>query len=137
MQTKPTRVAIGMAISGGIMIVIGIGLFLVTAINVARFVTGSMNTGFSVRGTSGFGSIPGFNAGMPSFVPAVVGAACAAIGGLLVKAGLGVGVVGNAKTIGQAVQSVIRPNDIKIRCQNCNEVNDESAKYCSACGKQM
>lgn len=137
MQNKPTRVAIGMAIFGGIMTIVGIGLSLVTAINVARFVTGSMNTGFSVRGTSGFGSIPGFNAGMPSFVPAMVGAACAAIGGLLVKAGLGVGVVGNAKTIGQAVQSVIRPNDIKIRCQNCNEVNDESAKYCSACGKQM
>jgi hypothetical protein len=118
-----------MAISGGIMIVIGIGLFLVTAISFARFVTGSMNTGF--------GSIPGFNTGVPSFVPAVLGAACAGIGGLLVKAGLGVGVVGNAKTIGQAIQSIVRPNDIKIRCQNCNEVNDESAKYCSACGKEM
>ena len=26
---------------------------------------------------------------------------------------------------------------IKIRCRNCGELNDEDAKFCKSCGREM
>lgn len=142
MQNKPTRVAIGMGIIGIILVIIGIGLFLTTFINFTKMISGKMELGFPLnRGFAGMGSITGFSS-MPSFIPAIVGGLLAALGSFLVKSGLGVGFVGNYKAIGRAFRDATKPSGsadtvVKIRCLNCKELNDETAKYCSACGKEM
>lgn len=46
-------------------------------------------------------------------------------------------VISNIDTVDRIVKSNEGKEIIKIRCRSCNTLNDEDAKYCKECGKEL
>lgn len=46
-------------------------------------------------------------------------------------------VISNIDTVDRIIKSNEGKEIIKIRCRSCNTLNDEDAKYCKECGKEL
>lgn len=150
MNRFATRGALALGIAGGLLMIIGLCLFFSVFF-----------TGMSVEAPSSPTLVPrGFSGSMsgritmgppPEFVRGVVGMLLTAVGGFLIKVATGIGLVGNAGPIsswfgrnvlsnlqGQSQPGVHQTKTVtKIRCRNCQALNDETAKYCSQCGSEV
>lgn len=80
------------------------------------------------------------------FQNAVVGIILVGVGGLMVKAGLGMSVVGSADKIADWGRRIIHgksepQQDAQLSssttCPNCNESVSAKAKFCSQCGNKL
>lgn len=53
------------------------------------------------------------------------------------KGGMIEDVISNIDTVDRIIKSNEGKEIIKIRCRSCNTLNDEDAKYCKECGKEL
>lgn len=136
------------------MMVLGFVLFISVFFSVASF----MNNPF---GNGGFGT-----GGAPSFGNAIIGMVLIIAGSVVMKigargaAGSGLildpekaredlkpyseaagGMINDAISNIDAVDKITGHKEekevIKVRCRNCDSLNDEDAKFCKTCGKEL
>lgn len=175
--------AVGVAVVGGLLFIIGFIMFFSTFIGTARTIDqvgneirtgvsgsrvissspalgGSSTSGPALFGSSALGSStlgPSQTRTSPNIVSGAVGAIFMGIGGFLIKVAIGMGLVANAKPIARWVGDVTGhgisrhgqyqafrsgPTEqpaqkIQVRCKHCTGLNNEDARYCSQCGKEM
>ncbi len=53
------------------------------------------------------------------------------------KGGMIEDVISNIDTVDKIIKSSEEKEVIKIRCRSCKTLNDEDAKYCKKCGKEI
>ncbi|NMB39190.1 MAG: zinc ribbon domain-containing protein [Firmicutes bacterium] len=130
--------------------------FVVLGIGVVLMIIGFIlfiSVFFSVANQMESPQIPGFGPHMgfeqPRTIPfqnAVVGIILVGVGGLMVKAGLGMSVVGSADKIADWGRSIIHGKSepqqnaqvsSSATCPNCNESVSTKAKFCSHCGNKL
>jgi hypothetical protein len=137
------------------MMVLGFILFISVFFSVAS----AMNTPF------GFGEFGEFNEG-PSFISPVIGMVLMISGSIVMNIGAR-GTAGSGLFLDpdkaredlkpfneakgrmindvisniDAVEKIAKPHEgkevIKIRCRNCSSLNDEDARFCKACGREL
>ncbi|MDF2673542.1 MAG: hypothetical protein K0R09_1807 [Clostridiales bacterium] len=136
------------------MIVLGFILFISVFFSMASFMSNPFGEG-------GFGFSKG-----PSFINAIIGIILMIVGSIVMNIGArgaaGAGIILDpdkaredlkpySEATGGMINDVISNIDvvdkittprsekevIKIKCRNCGSLNDEDAKYCKSCGKEI
>lgn len=158
--------AIGVGILGVVLVIVGLimfgSLFASVGKSFNEFESSTRLGGVNVirSQTTPFGpsSITSPNSSsMPNPVVGFLGVLFIGGGSFLVKVALGMGLVANAKPISRWVGDVTgqgtarysqtrafrsgpteRPaQTAQMRCQNCQGLNSEGARFCSQCGKEL
>jgi|LSQX01.3.fsa_nt_gb hypothetical protein len=128
MSRKLTNSGLAVTGIGAVAAVIGLILFISVFFAVGRQIN------------SPFG--PGFGHHQPfPFSRAVIGVVMFGIGGLLVKAGLSMTVVGSSDKIGAWLSRVIHgetpPTAASRTCPNCRSSAAADDRFCSKCGSRL
>lgn len=134
---------------GMIMIIIGFLLFISVFFSIAGF----MGNPFFPRKMFSFGNaIIGMLLMIVGSVVMNIGSRGAAGSGILLdpeqaredlkpfheaKGGMIDDVISNIDSLNQFTKSSGTKEVIKIRCQSCGSLNDEDAKFCKGCGKEI
>lgn len=168
--------AIGVVVLGALLFIVGLVLFIGTISSANRSIdnmhrsivggpvgllggsqisTSSGGLGSTViHSSSGSTVVPTRSSSTPNMAGGIIGVLLMGGGGFLVKVGIGMGLVANAKPIARWVGDVAgqgtsrygafrsggteRPAEkIQVRCQHCRGLNNEGARFCSQCGKEI
>lgn len=135
MQKKLTTSGLVVVGIGIVISIIGLILFLTVFFAILNQMNNHFDTGFG----------PWMSFGARQSIPfsrAVIGVLLSGIGGFLVKAGLGMSIVGSSNSIAAWIRGLIhghdtKPSMSKTTCPNCNNPIASDAVYCSHCGQKL
>lgn len=131
MSRKLTKGGFAVAALGAVLAVVGFVFFFSVFFSAAR----QMNQPF---GPPSFGSPFGMYSSRPvPFQNAVIGVIFVGIGALLVKAGLGMSLVGSSNDIASWIRGLIHGEANLVTCPNCQRAVSSTAQFCSHCGTRL
>lgn len=136
------------------MIVLGVILFFSVFFSAARFMNNPFGGGGFMmnRGPSFMNAVIGMVFIIAGTVVANIGARGAAGSGVILDperaredlkpyseaaGGMINDVISNIDVVDKITSSKENKEIIKIKCRNCGALNDEDAKYCKSCGKEV
>jgi hypothetical protein len=130
---------------GGIIALVGLGLFISVFFDIANFENRIANemSFFGNAQFDPFGSRYQQKSYFPPIGRAAVGVIMFGLGGYIVRIGVGTGLVTNAKPISGWMGGLLKnmfnygSDNRKCFCPHCSAHINNSGKYCSNCGEKL
>lgn len=135
------------------MMILGFILFISVFFSVASLMNGPFDGGFGMGGGPSFGNgIIGMVLMISGSVVMNIGARGAAGSGVILdpekaredlkpfneaKGGMINDVISNIDVVEKITSQKEEKEVVKIRCRSCGSLNDEDAKFCKSCGKEI